>query len=261
MSQKRYSDEYVIVYTNGRTVQGHRVILSTSKVNILIRAKVQGAFSTYRMLYLTAGTITKSSSASVCLCEMTTGIREATLYTPLLGEEAVDNIKISEDENVTPFRNAGVLSRMIFWWLEPILNKGKEKVFEENDLPKLDPVLALATGPLLLKAFLRVSQGKESFKYEGYALAAGLFLVKCLESLSERQWNFQTRLSGLQVRSMLSAAIYQRQLRVSNAAKAFHSPGQIPDKIHGSTRHKAKGYYRGSDKHESTEIVWLGDAL
>ncbi|KAL8155657.1 hypothetical protein AgCh_000888 [Apium graveolens] len=68
MSQERYSDEYVIVYTNGRTVQGHRVILSTSKVDILIRAKVQGAFSTYRMLYLTAGTITKSSSASVCLC-------------------------------------------------------------------------------------------------------------------------------------------------------------------------------------------------
>ncbi|KAL8154507.1 hypothetical protein AgCh_000024 [Apium graveolens] len=48
MSQERYSDEYVIVYTNGRTVQGHRVILSTSKVDILIRAKVQGAFSTYR---------------------------------------------------------------------------------------------------------------------------------------------------------------------------------------------------------------------
>ncbi|KAL8100247.1 hypothetical protein AgCh_032480 [Apium graveolens] len=47
MSQERYSDEYVIVYTNGRTVQGHRVILSTSKVDILIRAKVQGAFSTY----------------------------------------------------------------------------------------------------------------------------------------------------------------------------------------------------------------------
>ncbi|KAL8095067.1 hypothetical protein AgCh_036508 [Apium graveolens] len=60
---ERYSDEYVIVYTNGRTVQGHRVILSTSKVDILIRAKVQGAFSTYRMLYPTAGTITKSSSA------------------------------------------------------------------------------------------------------------------------------------------------------------------------------------------------------
>ena len=81
--------------------------------------------------------------------------------------------------------------------------------------------------PGLLKAFIRVAQGKESFKYEGYALAAGLFLVKCVESLSERQWNFQTRLIGAQVRSMLSAAIDQKQLRLSNAAHAFHSPGQI----------------------------------
>ncbi|WOG96156.1 hypothetical protein DCAR_0415487 [Daucus carota subsp. sativus] len=206
---------------------------------------------------------------------MVTGMKEATLYTPLRGEEAIDDVKISDDGNVTPFRNAGVLSRMTYWWLNPMLKKGKEKALEDDDLPKLQPadcaetcyslfmeqltkrgasgslpvlttlfiwqrkailqsgifalskVLALATGPLLLKAFIRVAQGKEAFKYEGYALAAGLFFVKCLESLSERQWKFQTRLIGLQVRSMLSAAIYQKQLRVSNAAKAFHSPGQI----------------------------------
>ena len=54
-----------------------------------------------------------------------------------------------------------------------------------------------------------------------------LFLVKCLESLSERQWFFQTRLIGLQVRSFLSAAIYQKQLKLSNAAKVDHSPGEI----------------------------------
>ncbi|XP_074326450.1 ABC transporter C family member 10-like isoform X1 [Apium graveolens] len=209
---------------------------------------------------------------------MERSIKEATLYTPLQGEEAGDGSKIDEDEEVTPFSNAGILSRMSFWWLNPLLKKGKLKVLEDSDLPKLQhadradtcysmfmgqltaqtkkgtsgsppvlstifiwqrkaillsglfaliKVLALATGPMLLKAFIRVAQGKEAFKYEGYALSAGLFLVKCLESLSERQWNFQTRLIGVQVRSMLSAAIYQKQLRLSNAAKAFHSPGQI----------------------------------
>ncbi|KAK1377127.1 ABC-type xenobiotic transporter [Heracleum sosnowskyi] len=167
---------------------------------------------------------------------------------------------------------------MSFWWLNPLLKRGKVRVLEDSDLPKLQQadcaktcysrfmeqltaqtkkgtsgsppvlstifiwqrkaillsglfalikVLTLATGPLLLKAFIRVAQGKEAFKYEGYALAAGLFVVKCLESLSERQWIFQTRLIGVRVRSMLSAAIYQKQLRLSNAAKAFHSPGQI----------------------------------
>ncbi|KAK1377131.1 hypothetical protein POM88_033324 [Heracleum sosnowskyi] len=138
-------------------------------------------------------------------------------YTPLRGEEAIDDIKISEDQNVTPFRNAGVLSRMTFWLLNPILKKGKVKVLEDSDLPKLQPadcsetcyslfmeqlsaqmkkgtsgslpvlstlfiwqrkavlqsgifalskVLAVATGPLLLKAFIRVAQGNEAFKYE-----------------------------------------------------------------------------------------------
>ena len=51
--------------------------------------------------------------------------------------------------------------------------------------------------------------------------------MKCLESFSERQWFFRSRMIGLQVRSFLSAAIYQKQLRPSNAAKVTHSPGQI----------------------------------
>lgn len=88
-------------------------------------------------------------------------------------------------------------------------------------------VLTLSTGPLFLYAFIRVVEGEEVFKYESYALTSGLFLAKCLESLSDRQWCFRTRLIGLQVRSLLSAAIYQKQLKLSNAAKTTHSPGEI----------------------------------
>ncbi|PSS04228.1 ABC transporter C family member 10 like [Actinidia chinensis var. chinensis] len=88
-------------------------------------------------------------------------------------------------------------------------------------------VLTLSTGPLFLYAFIRVAEGKEAFEYERYVLTFGLFLAKCLESLSERQWCFQTRRIGLQVRSLLSAAIYEKQLRLSNAAKSTHSPGEI----------------------------------
>ncbi|CAL9099661.1 unnamed protein product [Musa textilis] len=54
-----------------------------------------------------------------------------------------------------------------------------------------------------------------------------MFLAKCLESLSQRQWYFRTRRLGLQVRSLLSAAIYQKQLRLSNSAKLVHSSGEI----------------------------------
>lgn len=88
-------------------------------------------------------------------------------------------------------------------------------------------VLALSAGPLLLSYFIKVAEGKETFRYEGYLLAILLFFSKILESLSERQWYFRTRLIGLKIRSMLSAAIYKKQLRLSNVAKKMHSGGEI----------------------------------
>ena len=196
----------------------------------------------------------------------------------LKGEEPSDIVENCSNDNVTPFSKAGFLSKMSFWWLNPLMKHGKDKILKEDEIPQLRQedraqacylmfkeqlskrkqkgtydmpsmvsvifvcqrktilisglfalikVLTASTGPLFLKAFIKVAEGKETFKYEGYTLAGMLFLVKCLESLSERQWFFQTRLIGLQVRSFLSAAIYQKQLKLSNAAKVTHSPGQI----------------------------------
>ncbi|XP_048548789.1 ABC transporter C family member 10-like [Triticum urartu] len=88
-------------------------------------------------------------------------------------------------------------------------------------------VLAVSTGPIILKAFINVSRGKGSFKYEGCVLAGLMFICKCCESLSQRQWYFRTRRLGLQVRSFLSAAIYKKQQKLSNAAKMKHSSGNI----------------------------------
>ncbi|VAI82602.1 unnamed protein product [Triticum turgidum subsp. durum] len=88
-------------------------------------------------------------------------------------------------------------------------------------------ILTLSAGPLLLKAFINASIGKETFKYEGFVLTATLFVCKCCESLSQRQWYFRTRRLGLQVRSFLSAAIYKKQQNLSNAAKMEHSSGEI----------------------------------
>ncbi|KAM0944472.1 putative ABC-type xenobiotic transporter [Dioscorea sansibarensis] len=88
-------------------------------------------------------------------------------------------------------------------------------------------ILTLSSGPVLLNAFINVASGNQYFKYEGYLLALGMFIAKCLESLSQRQWYFRTRLLGLKIRSLLSAAIYQKQLRLSNSAKLIHSSGEI----------------------------------
>ncbi|KAK0586920.1 hypothetical protein LWI29_014449 [Acer saccharum] len=176
------------------------------------------------------------------------------------------------NNKVTPFAEAGFFSNVSFWWLNPLMKKGKERILEDKDIPQLRladqartcysifmeqkgssdshsllsvillcqwkailvsgffaliKVLTLSASPLFLREFIKVASGKETIKFEAYVLTGGLFLAKCLESLSERQWFFRTRLIGLQVRSMLSAAIYQKQLRLSNTAKMTFSPGEI----------------------------------
>ncbi|KAI6707128.1 hypothetical protein NL676_010090 [Syzygium grande] len=181
------------------------------------------------------------------------------VYEPLLDKE--------QNHDVTPFAKAGFLSKMLFWWLNPLMKLGKEKILQDEDIPRLrfmeqlhkekkknpydtysilstifycewrgilvsgffalTKVLTLSTGPLFLSAFIMVAEGEEAFEYEGYVLAGGLFLAKCLESLSERQWFFRARLIGLRIRSFLYAAICQKQLRLSSAAKMAHSPGEI----------------------------------
>ncbi|KAK2420557.1 ABC transporter C family member [Trifolium repens] len=88
-------------------------------------------------------------------------------------------------------------------------------------------VLAISSTPLLLNAFILVAEGNESFEYEGYILSVSLFLIKIIESLSQRQWYFRCRLVGMKVRSLLNAAIYKKILRLSNSARMIHSGGEI----------------------------------
>ncbi|KAI0507967.1 hypothetical protein KFK09_014097 [Dendrobium nobile] len=198
------------------------------------------------------------------------------LYAPLSNDSYTKSN--SSDMFVTPFSNAGFVSRMSFWWLNSLMKQGCEKPLDEKDIPHMGEmdraecryfmfleqlsrqlqsshttspsffraivschkkeilvsglfallkVLTLSAGPMLLNAFIKVSVGMGTFKYEGYVLALGMFLVKFLESLSQRQWHFRTRMLGLQIRSLLSAAVYQKQLRLSSLAKLIHSSGEI----------------------------------
>ncbi|KAJ0802678.1 putative ABC-type xenobiotic transporter [Helianthus annuus] len=198
---------------------------------------------------------------------------DGSLYEPLQADTGTDNTDI-----VTLKARAGTLSKLTFWWLNPLLLKGKKKVLDATDIPKLqhedtaemcyskfmkilekrkaksvtgDPsmlstlfvwqskqlvitglfalikVLSLALGLIILRAFIKVCQGKQAFEHEGYYLTLGLFLSKCLESVAERQMNFRNRVIGVQVKSMLCAAIYRKQLRLSNDARMSYSLGQI----------------------------------
>ncbi|XP_026440973.1 ABC transporter C family member 10-like [Papaver somniferum] len=174
----------------------------------------------------------------------------------------------------TPFAKAGFLSKLSFWWLNPLMKKGKKETLEDDDIPMLRKadraetcyllfmeqlknqkkpkpsilwtivlcywkeifisgffafvkVVTFSAGPLFLGAFIDVAEGKEAFKHEGYILVILLFLTKFIESLSQRQWYFRCRLLGLKVRSLLSAAIYKKQLGFSGEAKTKLSASEI----------------------------------
>lgn len=88
-------------------------------------------------------------------------------------------------------------------------------------------IITLSSGPIFLYSFIGVAQGRRSFEHMGYALTGGLFLAKCIESVAERQWYFKTRMIGLQIQSLLTAAIFKKQLGLSSTAKSTHSPGEI----------------------------------
>ncbi|KAE9462816.1 hypothetical protein C3L33_05277, partial [Rhododendron williamsianum] len=137
--------------------------------------------------------------------------------------------------------------KMWFWWLNPLLKQGKEKVLEDKDIPKLRQVDRAETCYFVLKEKLSKERKRntDSFSFDNnislavesyfsfwvFRVDQGLFLGKCFESLSVRQWSFRTRLIGLQIRSLLTAAIYQKQLKLSNAAKINHSPGHITNYV------------------------------
>ena len=56
---------YVIVYTNGKTIQGHHVCYLSSRVNIFLQGKVQMVAHISPMQVSTVGSITKSVSSLV----------------------------------------------------------------------------------------------------------------------------------------------------------------------------------------------------
>ncbi|KAJ4711958.1 ABC transporter C family member 10 [Melia azedarach] len=58
------------------------------------------------------------------------------LYASLQPEEFDVNGEYA-DESVSPLADAGLLRKMTFWWLKPLIEKGKKRVLENTDVPQL----------------------------------------------------------------------------------------------------------------------------
>lgn len=198
------------------------------------------------------------------------------LSDPLLKETA------AEETKVTPLSKAGILNRLTFKWLNPLLRLGYSKTLELKDIPHLlsedeaftaqrafaeawelqknqDPLSkqttlkalskcywkdmvvtgvfafmrssATVSGPLFLRSFVQFAGRKQSFKYEKFILVGGLFAVKLIESFSQRHWYFNSRRTGMRMRSALMAAVYHKQLQLSSLGRRKHATGEIVNYI------------------------------
>ncbi|KAA8518676.1 hypothetical protein F0562_016150 [Nyssa sinensis] len=88
---------------------------------------------------------------------------------------------------------------------------------------------------------IRNSEQKDLSK--GVLLVGCLVVVKAVESLSQRHWYFDSRRSGMRMRSALMVAIYKKQLKLSNQGRRRHSSGEIVN-------------YIGVDAYRMGEFFW-----
>lgn len=94
--------------------------------------------------------------------------------------------------------------------------------------------ISAAVGPLLVYAFVSHASRKlseDEYFYEGLTLLACLVFVKFLETVSERQWYFESKRSGMRMRSALVVAVYEKLLNLSSFGRKRHSNGEIVNYI------------------------------
>lgn len=91
--------------------------------------------------------------------------------------------------------------------------------------------VSVVLSPLLLYAFVNYSNRNEENLHEGLILVGCLVVAKLVESFSQRHWFFESRRSGMRMRSALMVAIYQKELKLSSLGRKRHSTGEIVNYI------------------------------
>ncbi|XP_030490551.2 ABC transporter C family member 8 [Cannabis sativa] len=87
--------------------------------------------------------------------------------------------------------------------------------------------ISVVVSPLILYAFVNYANSKEENLQQGLSILGCLVLTKFVESLTQRHWFFNSRRSGMRIRSSLMVAVYEKQLKLSSLGKKRHSTGEI----------------------------------
>ncbi|CAL5195604.1 unnamed protein product [Lathyrus oleraceus] len=91
--------------------------------------------------------------------------------------------------------------------------------------------ISVVVSPLILYAFVNYSNRTEADLGKGLSIVGFLIVSKVLDSFSQRHWYFNSKRSGMKMRSALMVAVYQKQLKLSSSARTRHSAGEIVNYI------------------------------
>ncbi|TVU51018.1 hypothetical protein EJB05_02420, partial [Eragrostis curvula] len=157
------------------------------------------------------------------------------------------------------FTDVGLFSSITFSWMAPLLDLGKRKALELNDVPFLDDIdsvrgispelkshivsmsatgqhtdvttVKLAkvyallrtvtsyVGPYLIEYFVDYLNENPRSTKEGYLLVFAFVVSQLMEGISSRHLLFRSQQLGIRVRSALIAIIFQRGLALSSRSK------------------------------------------
>lgn len=91
--------------------------------------------------------------------------------------------------------------------------------------------LSVVVSPLILFAFVNYSNGNERHLRDGLSIVGFLIVCKVFESFGQRHWFFDSRRSGMKMRSALMVAVYKKLLKLSSLGRTRHSAGEIVNYI------------------------------
>ncbi|KAF5807985.1 putative ABC-type xenobiotic transporter [Helianthus annuus] len=91
--------------------------------------------------------------------------------------------------------------------------------------------IMVVVSPLLLYAFVDYANLEIKDLHHGLLLVGCLIIVKVVESLTNRQFYFNARRTGMRMRSTLMVKVYEKQLKLSNLGKTRHSTGEVVNYI------------------------------
>ncbi|XP_023513457.1 ABC transporter C family member 8 isoform X2 [Cucurbita pepo subsp. pepo] len=201
-----------------------------------------------------------------------------------MAEPLLDKQKEEPESSSSSIGQAGLFSKLIFSWINPLLSLGYSRALTLADVPPLDSedeaefsyqrfsdvwdsllrengssgsgnfafqaikkvhmnenvliafytllrTLSVVVSPLILFAFVEYLTGNERNLRDGVTIVGLLIVCKVFESLGQRHWFFESRRSGMKMRSALMAAVYRKLLKLSSLGRMNHSAGEIVNYI------------------------------